>query len=225
MQQRRYAETEQAGGAQGKQNAAADCQAGPGLAASQPDDQRHQAAQALLLVHHRQSQEAVTDQQLTGVENGRAVGQRDDGRIHQLDQLGVQWRREQTAAGQHADQTLFIVDHIEIDDALAQTLGADVLQRLTHVELVIERSIILTGGMQDREMQVLGLGHGGLSRKEGDGQLISARIFHPALNQTLIPFAPQAQNHSMFLRKIPLAIKDRQCPSVASMLCALPPNL
>lgn len=44
MQQRRYAETEQAGGAQGKQNAAADYQAGPGLAAPQPDDQCHQAA-------------------------------------------------------------------------------------------------------------------------------------------------------------------------------------
>lgn len=119
----------------------------------------------------------MTDQQLAGVENGRAVRQRDDGRIHQFHQLGVQWRREQTAAGQHADQTLFIVDHIEIDDALTQTLGADVLQRLTHVELVIERSIILTGGMQDREMQVLGLGHGGFRARKVTDSLSQLGFF------------------------------------------------
>ena len=59
----------------------------------------HQAAQALLLVHHWQRQETVTDQHLAGIEDGCAIGQRDDGRIHQFDQLGVQRSGEQTTAG------------------------------------------------------------------------------------------------------------------------------
>ena len=59
----------------------------------------HQAAQALLLVHHRQCQETMPNQQLAGIENGGVIGQCDDGAIHQLAQPGFQWCGKQTAAG------------------------------------------------------------------------------------------------------------------------------
>lgn len=55
-------------------------------------------------------------------------------------------------------------------------------------------------------------------------QVSGSGKFSPELNQALIVIAQQAQNHPM-IAEISARYKDRQCPSVASMPCALPPSL
>src|SRR5437016_2294381 len=82
-----------------------------------------------MLVDHWESEKLVEDEKLAGVENRRGGGNSDDAFDHDVAERALERSGQQTAGGQHSDETFVGIDCKKIDNALADTFTPDAIKR------------------------------------------------------------------------------------------------
>ena len=83
------------------------------------------AGHVLLLIHDRDGEQPVPDEELAGVEDAGRVRDGDDAAHHDIAKRSLQFGGEQAARGDHAHQTVLVIDDVEVDDPFAEVAAAD----------------------------------------------------------------------------------------------------
>lgn len=77
-----------------------------------------------------ESEEPVKGEEFAGIEDGRAAGDGDDGGDHHVRDGGVGGSAEEFACGDDAEELVFGIDDVEVDDTSTDLMVADVLDGL-----------------------------------------------------------------------------------------------
>ena len=107
-----------------------------------------------LFVNNRKREELVEHKKFACVEDGSLRRNGYEPADHDLSERSIERRGEQPPSGQHSDESLFRIDRVEVNNALADTFAADALERVRHAHVSVQEWKIFPRVLNDRRIEI-----------------------------------------------------------------------